>query len=216
MVRIPRDPTCKATLGNGLLVLCRRASHILKQGPLSRLLRFPVRFSPLASVHHTLDRWRAIPQSPYSVLTRSGCSEELPLHAQVNGFSPVLFSSVECDVPGLGYLLGPSVGSAGWKLSHRRLLPLIESRERDFHRRIVRNRVDPRAQSATNPVPDFYGKNLLRHVSFDTHILGLQVKKLVLYISIDNGSETSPSTGRRRHGPPIRNKNVRLASAASA
>jgi import inner membrane translocase subunit TIM23 len=37
-------------------------------------------------------------------------------------------------------------------------MALIEERDREFHRHIVRNRVDPRAQSATNPVPDFYGE----------------------------------------------------------
>lgn len=37
---------------------------------------------------------------------------------------------------------------------------LIEARDREFYRRIVKNRVDPTAQSATNPVPDFYGETL--------------------------------------------------------
>ena len=36
-------------------------------------------------------------------------------------------------------------------------MALIEARDREFHSRIVKNRVDPTAQSATNPVPDFYG-----------------------------------------------------------
>ncbi|KAH9928086.1 uncharacterized protein B0H18DRAFT_1001336 [Fomitopsis serialis] len=34
---------------------------------------------------------------------------------------------------------------------------LIEARDREFYQHIVKNRVDPTAQSATNPVPDFYG-----------------------------------------------------------
>jgi import inner membrane translocase subunit TIM23 len=37
---------------------------------------------------------------------------------------------------------------------------LIEARDREFYRRIEKNRVDPTAQSATNPVPDFYGVHL--------------------------------------------------------
>jgi import inner membrane translocase subunit TIM23 len=37
-------------------------------------------------------------------------------------------------------------------------MALIEARDREFHQHIVKNRVDPRAQSATNPVPDFYGE----------------------------------------------------------
>ena len=36
-------------------------------------------------------------------------------------------------------------------------MKLIEARDREFHQHIVKNRVDPTAQSATNPVPDFYG-----------------------------------------------------------
>lgn len=36
-------------------------------------------------------------------------------------------------------------------------MKLIEARDKQFHQHIVKNRVDPTAQSATNPVPDFYG-----------------------------------------------------------
>ena len=58
---------------------------------------------------------------------------------------------------GAGYLMGPIIGSSIWILTHRRSMALIEARDREFHNHIVKNRVDPRAQSATNPVPDFYG-----------------------------------------------------------
>ena len=60
--------------------------------------------------------------------------------------------------PGAGYLVGPIIGSALWRVTHRRTMTLIEARDREFHQHVVRNRVDPRAQSATNPVPDFYGE----------------------------------------------------------
>jgi mitochondrial import inner membrane translocase subunit TIM23 len=59
---------------------------------------------------------------------------------------------------GAGYLVGPIIGSALWRVTHRRTMALIEARDREFHLHIVRNRVDPTAQSATNPVPDFYGE----------------------------------------------------------
>ena len=59
---------------------------------------------------------------------------------------------------GTGYLVGPILGSSLWRVTHRRTMALIEERDREFHRHIVRNRVDPTAQSATNPVPDFYGE----------------------------------------------------------
>ena len=58
---------------------------------------------------------------------------------------------------GFGYLMGPMIGSAIWRMSHRRAMKLIEAKDREFHNHIVKNRVDPTAQSATNPVPDFYG-----------------------------------------------------------
>lgn len=38
-------------------------------------------------------------------------------------------------------------------------MKLIEAKDKKFHQHIVKNRVDPTAQSATNPVPDFYGKS---------------------------------------------------------
>jgi mitochondrial import inner membrane translocase subunit TIM23 len=62
---------------------------------------------------------------------------------------------------GTGYLVGPIIGSTLWRVTHRRTMALIEARDREFHQHIVKNRVDPRAQSATNPVPDFYGEQAL-------------------------------------------------------
>ncbi|KAI0044032.1 mitochondrial import protein Pam17 [Auriscalpium vulgare] len=61
---------------------------------------------------------------------------------------------------GLGYLLGPIIGSTFWRLTHRRSMALIEARDREFHKRIVKMRADPTAQSYTNPVPDFYGEKI--------------------------------------------------------
>lgn len=68
------------------------------------------------------------------------------------------FSTLACA--GLGYLIGPIVGSMIWRMTHRRTMSLIEARDREFHQHIVKNRVDPTAQSATNPVPDFYGEKI--------------------------------------------------------
>ena len=42
-------------------------------------------------------------------------------------------------------------------MTHRRLMRLIDKKDKEFHEHIVKNRVDPTAQSATNPVPDYYG-----------------------------------------------------------
>ncbi|KZT27327.1 mitochondrial import protein Pam17 [Neolentinus lepideus HHB14362 ss-1] len=68
------------------------------------------------------------------------------------------FATLGCA--GLGYLIGPTIGSAAWRTTHRRTMALIEARDREFHKHIVKNRVDPTAQTATNPVPDFYGEKI--------------------------------------------------------
>jgi Mitochondrial import protein Pam17 len=60
-------------------------------------------------------------------------------------------------LPGVGSLIGPIIGSALWRLTHRRTMALIDARDREFYQHIARNRVDPSSQSPTNPMPDFYG-----------------------------------------------------------
>lgn len=64
-------------------------------------------------------------------------------------------------VQGAGVLIGPTIGAACWRITHRKAMEMIEAREREFYRRIQKYRVDPTAQSATNPVPDFYGEQHL-------------------------------------------------------
>ncbi|EIN07070.1 Pam17-domain-containing protein [Punctularia strigosozonata HHB-11173 SS5] len=77
------------------------------------------------------------------------------------GIDPMFFygfSSV--GIGGLGYLVGPSIGSTCWRLTHRRIMPLYEARDKEFYRHLVNNRVDPSAQSTSNPVPDYYGEKI--------------------------------------------------------
>lgn len=86
---------------------------------------------------------------------------------------------------GAGYLIGPILGSNLWRVTHRRTMALIEERDREFHRHIVRNRVDPRAQSATNPVPDFYGEQVPDPVYDMYRSISLQERKSAPCINID-------------------------------
>lgn len=58
---------------------------------------------------------------------------------------------------GAGFLIGPTLGSAVWRVVHRNNLKLIDARDRQFYQHIAKNRVDPSLQSPTNPVPDYYG-----------------------------------------------------------
>ena len=78
------------------------------------------------------------------------------LEAVLNRLTRILVRSL--SVPGLGYLIGPVLGSSFWRMTHRRAMRLIERRDKEFHEHIVKNRVDPTRQSATNPVPDYYGE----------------------------------------------------------
>jgi import inner membrane translocase subunit TIM23 len=59
---------------------------------------------------------------------------------------------------GTGAIIGPTIGTALWRLQYRRLLPLIDAKDHQFFQRIAKNRVDATLQSPTNPVPDYYGK----------------------------------------------------------
>ena len=78
------------------------------------------------------------------------------LEAVLNRLTRILVRSL--SVPGLGYLIGPVLGSSFWRMTHRRAMRLIERRDKEFHEHIVKNRVDPTRQIATNPVPDYYGE----------------------------------------------------------
>ena len=71
----------------------------------------------------------------------------------------------------MGYLLGPTLGSSLFSLTHPALsrgspAPL-EVMDREFFTRIARNRGDPRFQSVNNPAPDFYGEKVGCTPSFD-------------------------------------------------
>ena len=57
-----------------------------------------------------------------------------------------------------GAIIGPTIGTALWRLQYRSLLPLIDAKDHQFFQRIAKNRVDAALQSPTSPVPDYYGK----------------------------------------------------------
>ena len=64
----------------------------------------------------------------------------------------------------LGYLLGPTLGSSLFSLTHPSLSrgkpPPLEVMDRELFARIRRNRVDPSFQSVNNLAPDFYGEKV--------------------------------------------------------
>ncbi|KAK2466640.1 hypothetical protein APHAL10511_000898 [Amanita phalloides] len=79
----------------------------------------------------------------------------------IMGIDPFFFYGI-CTVAcgGAGWLTGPSLGTAIWRMTHRRLLPLIDARDREFYSRIAKNRVDASLQTPTQPVPDYYGEKI--------------------------------------------------------
>jgi len=68
------------------------------------------------------------------------------------------FCTVGCV--GVGALIGPTIGSAVWRIRHRHRLSVIDEMDREFFKRIAKNRVDASLQSPTNPVPDYYGEKI--------------------------------------------------------
>ncbi|KAF5386964.1 hypothetical protein D9615_001551 [Tricholomella constricta] len=79
----------------------------------------------------------------------------------VMGIDPFFFYGI-CTVGcmGMGALIGPSIGSAIWRTRHRNQLVLVDTMDREFYRRIAKNRVDASLQSPTHPVPDYYGEKI--------------------------------------------------------
>ncbi|KAK1231477.1 TIM23 complex component [Marasmius sp. AFHP31] len=77
------------------------------------------------------------------------------------GLDPFMFYGI-CTAAcmGFGYLLGPSLGNAIWRFTHRSYGNLIDSRDREFYQHIQKRRVDASLQSPTSPVPDYYGEKI--------------------------------------------------------
>ncbi|KJA26982.1 hypothetical protein HYPSUDRAFT_131783 [Hypholoma sublateritium FD-334 SS-4] len=68
------------------------------------------------------------------------------------------FCTVGCA--GAGALIGPTIGGSIWRFTHRRVLMHIDAKDREFFRRIAKNRVDVSLQNPTQPVPDYYGEKI--------------------------------------------------------
>ncbi|WFD31375.1 TIM23 complex component [Malassezia sp. CBS 17886] len=61
---------------------------------------------------------------------------------------------------GLGWLVGPSLGTTLWSLFYRRKAAQIAQRDTEFYQHIRRMRADPTRQVVHNPVPDYYGEKI--------------------------------------------------------
>ncbi|KAF9065791.1 mitochondrial import protein Pam17-domain-containing protein [Rhodocollybia butyracea] len=79
------------------------------------------------------------------------------------GIDPFMFYGI-CTAAcmGAGYVVGPSLGAALWRLlpSTKKYGSLIDKKDKEFYERIAKNRVDVTLQSPTSPVPDYYGEKI--------------------------------------------------------
>ncbi|KAJ6526271.1 mitochondrial import protein Pam17 [Mycena vulgaris] len=79
----------------------------------------------------------------------------------IMGIDPMMFYG-GCTIlcMGAGYVIGPSIGSSLWRVMNRTSIARIDARDREFYKHVAKNRVDAALQSATNPVPDYYGEKI--------------------------------------------------------
>ncbi|KAJ7355862.1 mitochondrial import protein Pam17 [Mycena albidolilacea] len=79
----------------------------------------------------------------------------------IMGVDPMIFYG-GCTVlcMGAGYVVGPSLGSTAWRVMNRKVVPQIDALDREFYKHVAKNRVAAELQSATNPVPDYYGEKV--------------------------------------------------------
>lgn len=77
------------------------------------------------------------------------------------GFDPLVAITVGMiTCGGIGWLLGPVLGTALFKVSAGAQLPKYQQKQLDFLGKIQQNRVNPQSQSFSNPVPDYYGEKI--------------------------------------------------------
>lgn len=123
-------------------------------------------WSEYLAIRRNRRRWQLAATIPCAILGfASGIAyfgtRETDALKPIMGIDPFFFYGI-CTVAcgGTGWLLGPSLGTAIWRTTHRRLVSLIDARDREFYSRIAKNRVDPSLQTPTQPVPDYYGEKI--------------------------------------------------------
>ncbi|PHH82510.1 hypothetical protein CDD82_5764 [Ophiocordyceps australis] len=93
-----------------------------------------------------------------TMVLNMGVAEQLTSRVPLDPFFTLGLVTLACI--GLGWLVGPSIGSQFFYLLNRKYKSQMLEKEKGFFARIRRNRVDPTNSSAGNPVPDFYGEKI--------------------------------------------------------
>ncbi|EGV65063.1 TIM23 complex component [Yamadazyma tenuis] len=86
---------------------------------------------------------------------------EIDVEKPIMGFDPFIVMGGAVVVgSGIGYLLGPFLGTPFFGLLNRASLNQYKIKDQLFLQRIKLKRVDPSSQSFSNPVPDYYGERI--------------------------------------------------------
>jgi hypothetical protein len=116
------------------------------------------------------------------------------------GIDPVyLYAAATLACGGLGYLVGPSIGTFFWNVVHKRDRKNVEAMDSVFWSKIERNRVDPSRQTMQNRLPDFYVSGTARAVKRAQE----DVRQTLLQSSVDSLDlvcRWSRRSGQARHG----------------
>ncbi|KAF7308760.1 hypothetical protein MKEN_01075100 [Mycena kentingensis (nom. inval.)] len=77
------------------------------------------------------------------------------------GFDPMMVYGI-CVLlcAGAGWVVAPSIGSTAWRMLNRESISYMDALDREFFKHVAKNRVDATLQSATHPIPDYYGESV--------------------------------------------------------
>ncbi|TFK30302.1 presequence translocated-associated motor subunit PAM17 [Coprinopsis marcescibilis] len=137
-------------------------SKPVRKGPSKLDLTWP----QYLAIRKSRRRWENVATVPAGIagfaagIAYFGSLETDPMKL-IFGFDPFMvygFLTVACA--GTGAVVGPTIGRSMWRWSHRNQVQIIDEKDREFLRRIAKNRVDASLQSPTAPVPDYYGERI--------------------------------------------------------
>ncbi|KAI9894401.1 MAG: TIM23 complex component [Vezdaea aestivalis] len=79
---------------------------------------------------------------------------------QLMTLDPMILGLITLGGGALGWVVGPMVGSPLFGMLNRSSRDEMVKKDKALYERIKKYRVNPSAQSAFNPVPDYYGEKI--------------------------------------------------------
>ncbi|KIY61506.1 mitochondrial import protein Pam17 [Cylindrobasidium torrendii FP15055 ss-10] len=112
--------------------------------------------------------WQRIATVPGAIIGLFGgasyfASLEMDPAKPIMGLDPFMFyGGCTAGCMALGGVLGPSMGSALWRLKSRSVVRSFDARDANFFRRIEKYRADASlaSNSTTGQMPDYYGEKI--------------------------------------------------------